>query len=324
MNFKTKAIAGSLCVRAILLNKKTPVFLSWAITERCNLQCKYCHAWRNKSPELSTDEVLKIIEGFSLRGTKIIKFTGGEPLLRDDITELLNCAHDVGMASILSTNGILFPEKADEIKKLDTVSISLDGPQDIHDYIRGKDSHQKVLEALKVAKKKKTSITISTTLNSLNVRSIGYVLSIAEKFDAKVFFQPATRRVLYGEEPNPVTPDIKEYRAAILSLMESKKRNKWIGNSMAGLRHLSHWPDKTVIACVGGKIICTLDSRGNINPCSRFTMQNNELNLIGRGIEYCLHKMYSPACGNCWCSSLVELNMISKFNVSALVNAIRM
>lgn len=324
MSFQEKFIIGSSCLRAILFNKKIPVFISWSITERCNLQCKFCHAWCRQSLELPTPRVWEIINTLSKMGTKMIKFTGGEPLMRDDITKIINYTHDLGIYTTLSTNGILFPEKVEEMNKLDRVSISLEGPEDIHNSIRGHGSYKKAIKAIETAKIKNIQVTISTTLNALDLTSIEYLLKLAEKFNAKIIFQPAIQICLYGEESNPIVPDVNQYRRVILNLIKLKKTNKFIGNSIAGLRHFFYWPDRTDINCVAGKIICRLDSQGRMKPCGRFDVENNTLDVIEKGIEDCFNQLRSPKCGNCWCSSFVELNLISEFNINAIVNAIGM
>lgn len=322
MNFKEKFILGSHCLKTVLFNRKIPIFITWSITERCNLNCKYCHAWQRESPELPMHQICEIITALSKMGTRMIRFTGGEPLLRDDIAEIINYASDLGISTSLSTNGTLFSKRIKEMRKLNRISVSIDGPEDIHDFIRGKDSHKKAMEALRVAKEKNIDMSISTTLNSFNLTSIEYLLGIAKEFNAKIFFQPATKIVLYGEEINPVSPDINHYRKVILSLIRSKKRNRFIGNSVTGLRHLYHWPYKKHINCIAGKIIYRLDCRGNINPCGRFILKDNKLNIIEKGIDYCFGLIHSPNCGYCWCSSLVELNLISKFSIDALANSV--
>jgi len=324
MDIKQKVILGIQCIRTLMFNKRKPIFISWAITARCNLRCEFCNIWQRQLTELKTGEVIKVIESFAKMGTKIIRFTGGEPLLRDDMPEIINYSRGLDILVTISTNGVLFPEKIKEIKRLDGVSLSLEGPEGIHDAIRGLGTYRKAMEALETAKKKNIPISIATTLTSLNLDSVQALFHIARYFKARIFFQPATQIVLYGEEPNPSSPDVNQYRAVILSLLKSKTKNRFIiGNSTAALKHLYNWPNKTAINCVAGKVICQLDPQGNLNPCSRFAMKNNGLNVIDKGVRHCFNQLYAPSCGNCWCSSLVELNLLSGYKLSAFSNAIK-
>jgi len=323
INIKKKIVLGLLCAKAILFKQRKPFFISWAITERCNLRCRYCNAWKSQSLELQTYQIIEIIKSLSKMGMKMIRFTGGEPLLREDIGTIINFCQTTGILTYLSTNGILLPKRIEEIRNIDSINLSLDGPEDIHDYIRGQGAHKKVIDAIELAKNNNVAISLSTTLSSANLSCIEYLLGIAKKYKIKIFFQPSSKIVLYGKEPNPVAPEANQYRQAISQLMRFKLRNKSIGNSMAGLKHLYNWPNKTYINCVAGKFICKLDSKGNVKPCSRFILKNNNLNITENSIKHCFNQLYSPYCGECWCSSFVELNLVLGFNMSALMNSLK-
>jgi MoaA/NifB/PqqE/SkfB family radical SAM enzyme len=323
MDFRTKIFLGSSFLRALLFNKRSPLLVSWSITERCNLSCQYCHAGHTQSPELPTGQVMNIIDSLKDLGTRLIKFTGGEPLLREDMVDIMNHAHSRGLAVILSTNGVLFQEKINKISKLDGVSLSLDGPEEIHDRIRGRGSYKKAIEAIKTAKEKHIPMSISATLNSLNLESVHYLLDCGKNFDSKVYFQPATRTLLYGKAMNPISPDVNGYRRAVLLLIDLKKKKNFIGNSMAALRHLYHWPNKTQINCMAGKIIVRIDAGGNIFPCPRSEKEENPPNILKKGLKSCFEGLTSPNCRDCWCSAFVEINMISRLNVSCIADALQ-
>ena len=323
MILKEKITLEWICLKTLLSGRKRPIIVSWSVTDRCNLQCKYCGVWQRKSTELKTSQILDAIKDLFKNGTRMIKFTGGEPLLKEDITTIINYACDLGIAVTISTNGILLPEKIKEIKRISGIFISLDGSESIQNSLRGTGSHAKALEAIKIAKEYSIRVSIAATLNSMNLNNIKYLLEIAKELDAKVFFQPSINIILGGNTPNKVSPEADRYKSAVLSLIEMKRTNKYIGNSAAGLKHLLHWPYKTDINCIAGKIIFRLDSSGNMNPCGRFPLRNSKLN-IKKGIDYCFEQLQPPFCGDCWCSSMVELNLIMAFNINALVNAIKM
>lgn len=120
---------------------KKPV-IAWNITRSCNLSCVHCYAsaTAEKAPdELTGEEARNLV--LSLTGYKVpvILFSGGEPLLRPDIFELIELAVSRGSRAVLSTNGILITAKtAARLKKigLSYVGISLDGLEEHHDRIR--------------------------------------------------------------------------------------------------------------------------------------------------------------------------------------------
>jgi molybdenum cofactor biosynthesis protein A len=110
-------------------------YLRIAVTDRCNLRCVYCMPeagvdFARHDALLQTDEILRVIRVASKLGVTKVRYTGGEPLVRSDILELIEGA--VGIAGIrtvhLTTNGVLLPGFADRLKRagLHGINISLD------------------------------------------------------------------------------------------------------------------------------------------------------------------------------------------------------
>ena len=98
-------------------------------TSKCQLQCPFCWGPNHEIPDgLSTQDWLNTIQFFAERGTDAIVFTGGEPLLRKDIVELLRFSKQMGMRVTLSTNTILLPSLAEKVLPMvDEVGIPMDG-----------------------------------------------------------------------------------------------------------------------------------------------------------------------------------------------------
>jgi radical SAM protein with 4Fe4S-binding SPASM domain len=115
----------------------------WNAGRRCNLRCAHCYsgsADRAYPEELTTAEGGALIDDLARFGVPVILFSGGEPLMRPDILELIARARKRGVRSVLSTNGTLItPALARELKRLDLsyAGISLDGLEDTHDRFRG-------------------------------------------------------------------------------------------------------------------------------------------------------------------------------------------
>ena len=121
---------------------KKPVVV-WNITKRCNLKCIHCYAHAKATPadnELTTEEGKALIDDLAAFGAPVILFSGGEPLMREDLPELAEYAVSKGMRAVISTNGTLItPEVARKLKEigLSYVGISLDGMEKTHDHFRG-------------------------------------------------------------------------------------------------------------------------------------------------------------------------------------------
>jgi radical SAM protein with 4Fe4S-binding SPASM domain len=121
---------------------KKPV-IAWNVTRRCNLHCAHCYTDsfdRQYEGELTTAEAKAVIDDLADFGAPVILFSGGEPLLRPDLPELVERAQARGIRSVISTNGtLLIHGVAQDLKDLGVsyVGVSIDGPQPVHDRFRG-------------------------------------------------------------------------------------------------------------------------------------------------------------------------------------------
>ena len=91
MKLRNKLKIAKETLEVKFLKKKIPIAVTWAITNTCNLQCRYCGRWKTNSDELSTQEAKIIIEQLAHAGCMRISFLGGEPLLRKDIRTACSC-----------------------------------------------------------------------------------------------------------------------------------------------------------------------------------------------------------------------------------------
>jgi cyclic pyranopterin phosphate synthase len=106
-------------------------YLRLSLTNKCNLNCSYCKRTdENDGDILTFDEIDKIVQLFSALGIKKIRLTGGEPLVREDILEIISlCKNKYNIQDVaITTNGILLESMAKNLKKagLDRVNISID------------------------------------------------------------------------------------------------------------------------------------------------------------------------------------------------------
>ena len=105
--------------------------LRMSLTQKCNLACTYCHheGERNPGPEMSGACACDILAAFARHGVRKLKLTGGEPLLREDIADVIRYAKDAGFTEVsLTTNGTLLEGCAGTLKKagLDRLNIGCD------------------------------------------------------------------------------------------------------------------------------------------------------------------------------------------------------
>lgn len=166
---------------------KKPVVV-WNVTRRCNLKCVHCYSHsedKNYGGELSFAEGKALIEDLSQFGSPVVLFSGGEPLIRPDILELIQYAVALGRRAVVSTNGTLINErmaaKLQEIG-LSYVGISLDGLEGVHDAFRGfQGTFQRVMTAIKNCQDVGLKVGLRFTINKRNHQDIPGIFDLVEE-----------------------------------------------------------------------------------------------------------------------------------------------
>lgn len=164
------------------------------VTGRCNLQCTTCYF--NASPSyhdpLGTEEMKQVINNLAAGGVTQVVVSGGEPLVRQDIFDLLQHARSLFRRIILLTNGIIL-RKYEICQRLaglvDRVQVSLDGgTPEVHEKIRGKGTFIPTIEAIKNLKRVGLFVNISMTLTRINIDNVVKVMALAEELEVPFDF----------------------------------------------------------------------------------------------------------------------------------------
>ena len=311
-------------LKARIFNTKTPLFISWVLTNRCNYSCPYCHSHGHEAEELTTQQALGFVERLARMGTKGVTLTGGEPLIREDLGRIVDRCVAQDIAVVLNSNGSMVVERIADIRNVRTVMLSLDGPEKIHDSIRGKGSFATVMGAVDCVKARGIKVCIGTTLSSLNLSSLDVIFKIARKNRLQVYFQPAEEYQLRHNELNSIVPSSDEYKRAIVAIMLEKKNNRFIGNSLSGLRYLYCWPEHhRPLKCYGGILFVRIDANGDVKICGKprgsFVLGN-----ILRNDFYDIFNYATPVvCEACWSASRVEFNKAMAFDLEAVLSMLK-
>jgi MoaA/NifB/PqqE/SkfB family radical SAM enzyme len=130
-----------------------PVLCNYYVTYRCNASCGFCDIWEKPSPYVTEENVFQNLSALKKLGVKVIDFTGGEPLLHQQIDKFLAKAKEMGFITTLTTNTLLYPKMAERLKGLiDMLHFSLDSPvKEEHDASRGVACFDFLMESIKVA-----------------------------------------------------------------------------------------------------------------------------------------------------------------------------
>lgn len=165
----------------------------WEVTSACNLKCIHCHASTfNRENELSTVEGKKLIDELArIKEFKMLVFTGGEPLVRPDLFELLHHARKAGFINVLATNGTLIDFKvACALKKagVHTAAVSIDSCREqVHNEIRKNElAFRRATEGIEALKKAGLKLQVNLTVMEHNLSHLEEIIECAERMEAGI------------------------------------------------------------------------------------------------------------------------------------------
>lgn len=317
--------AGVSLLKARILGQRVPLVVGWSLTNRCNLQCAYCTRWKEAGEELETEQILSIIDELAEMGVYSINFTGGEVLIREDIGIIIDYAKGKGINTGLSSNGLLIPQKIEEIKKIDSITLSFDGTEEAHNSQRCGGSYLYIPKAIEKAKEKGIHVKLHTVLTRNNIKLIDFILRFAEEKQTVVNFAVVEFNLFSApEDIKKLLPSKNDYRAAIKRLLLEKIRgNNIIGNSYGGLKHLYQWPKHKKIDCCAGKIYCRIEANGDLYPCTNLINKVKPGNCLKVGFRKAFKSLPVSSCGACWCDSRIELNQIYSLNLNSALDLMK-
>jgi len=239
---------------------KLSVYLS--MTDNCNLNCIYCYASKRSTEleSLKKSEYIRLVDDLNnISGPLNFTFTGGEPLLNNDIFYVANYAKIKANNISLLTNGILICESnVNKISELfGLIKISIDGSNKLtHEYHRGESSYDKTINAIDLLDKHNANYMISMTVTKKNIDDIE---SMSRKYGSRLTFAPL---FVAGKAKNKKELSIngEDYYNAL--------------NSVDEINPMGYLAESLVSAKCGKTIKCSIGDReisfspnGNVYPC---------------------------------------------------------
>ena len=159
-------------------SERRPIVV-WNITRACNLKCVHCYndsGVGKPSNEVTTAKAKEVLDDLAQFGAPSVLFSGGEPLMRPDLFELIEYAVGQGLRAVISTNGTLIaPDKAKLIKDLGVsyVGISLDGMGPVNDKFRGVDgAFERTVAGIRNCQQAGVRVGLRLTLTGQNVQDL--------------------------------------------------------------------------------------------------------------------------------------------------------
>jgi 12,18-didecarboxysiroheme deacetylase len=163
---------------------KKPIVV-WNTTRRCNLSCVHCYsqsANRCYPDELTTEQGLELLDDLGEFGAPVVLFSGGEPLMREDLLTLIAHAKKVGLRAVISTNGTLIDQqKAERFAELGLsyVGVSLDGMRETNDKFRHHEgAFDQAIRGIRFCQKAGVKVGLRFTINKRNVQDVADIFQL--------------------------------------------------------------------------------------------------------------------------------------------------
>jgi heme b synthase len=277
---------------------KAPRIIAWEITRSCNLSCAHCRAsaeFGHYAGELSLDQIKAVVDDIVTISNPIFILTGGEPLMRPDIWEIVDYVHEKGGMPVIGTNATLI---TDEIAaqmaehRIPRISVSVDFPTaEGHDEFRGEPGcFDATIEGIKIAKRHGVGVQINTTVTTLNAHLIDKIHDLAEGLGVDAFHIFMLVPTGRGEELLDKELPPEEYEKVLewayerqktsplhfkptdaphyyrIIRQKAKAEGKKVTREEYGLEAMTR-------GCLGGITFCFVSHIGDIQPCGYFDMQ---------------------------------------------------
>jgi radical SAM protein with 4Fe4S-binding SPASM domain len=256
-----------------------PLVISWNLTRKCNLKCPHCYinaTTQQLKTELTTEESKNLIDQICEVSRPLLILSGGEPLLRKDVFELVRYGAEKGLKMGLGSNGSLIDGVAVKNLKeagIETVSISLDShiPEQ-HDEFRGVNgSWEKAVRAIKALRENGVLVQVNTTVTQQNYDQIDDIMSLAEKLGVEnfhLFFLVPTGRGVKIADISPA-----KYEGMIKTAFAKAAKHKLNVRPSCAPQFMRIAKDmgldmrQWIRGCIAGLYYCRVYPNGDITPC---------------------------------------------------------
>ncbi|OJG97511.1 hypothetical protein RV18_GL000792 [Enterococcus termitis] len=260
------------------------------LTNKCNLHCVGCYSFddkRNVAPDMTTDEIYLALDQLEEVGITNLVFSGGEPLLRNDIVAIAKYAKEKCSISniVMITNGTVFNEaKILEISNfIDSVSVSLDTySAECPSFIRDEGIFSRIMRTVDFFKTTKVKVTILPTLHHGNMSDIHKYIELSDKTGVEISFSLLSG-CAEGELKDylPTELDIQSLSRYVLAGAVSLDDTQIGSNCLTAQDY-----------CGAGESLIAIGTEGNLYPCHMLMDDQLSLGNIrdGRISEYLSRK----------------------------------
>jgi mycofactocin radical SAM maturase len=250
---------------------RAPVNVTWEITLKCTMHCVHClsDAGPATDDELSTRECRDLVDQMAALNVFQVNVGGGEPFMREDFLELLRYAHDRGLVTCVSTNGMVIDQALSRrLSRLTMLylQVSLDGATaEINDAIRGRGTYNKIIDAMDCLASQEVPFSINTVLTRLNFPQLDDLRKLAKTYQADLRvsrFRPSGR----GKESKSWLGPDKDQLETFADWLNEHDLVR-TGDSFFCLTSENR-RSKGLDMCGAAKMTCSISPHGAVYPCA--------------------------------------------------------
>lgn len=292
------------------------MIISWNTTKACNINCIHCYrdAGTKQPDELTTAEGKKLIAEIAKAGFKILILSGGEPLMRQDIYELIAEAKAKGLRPVIGTNGTLItPEVVNRMKEagLAAAGISIDSlkPSE-HDTFRGcNGAWTQTLLGIAACREAGLPFQIHTTVSQWNQDEITQITDFAVSLGAvahHIFFLVPTGR---GKDIEDTTLKTAEYEALLERILDKQEQvqievKPTCAPQFMRIAAQRGMKPRFTKGCLAGTSYCVILPNGDVHPCPYLPMKagnvrEEDFDLIWQNSQLFNNLRHEPLKGGC-------------------------
>lgn len=302
-----------------------PFSATFAVTDRCNLFCSYCNCPALDPTDLPLADIAVLFDRLRAMGVCRLGITGGEPLVRKDLGEILALAKARRFFVCVNTNLTLYGRFPGRLADADLVFTSLDGDPAAHRANRGDDAYEGVIDAIRDLVRARTPVVAICVVTEENLGEAERLLAKADELGIRIHFQPQCSggELARGGYSGRVTDE--EFRAFWRRLVELKARGLPLASSRRYLEYLARWEDFGRVSfrdpaarCAAGRGFVYVDPRGNAHACPYTRGKLPPVNLLRDTWQRGWSR--ETPCTQCRIGPMLEFNLLFQHPVATALD----
>ena len=292
--------------KAHVLNETRPLNVSYFITNKCDLRCSYCTIpqTRGHMAQMSTAQIVRMLDDFHREGMIKFSCSGGEPLLRPDLGEVMQHAASLGAITSITTNGRLLAKRASSLTSLHTMLVSLDGNPDFQKGTKTNDVEE-LLAGIKVVRDLGVRVWLSSVLLEGSPAQMDFLISVAREYDLKILLQPFDNALI---EDQPFAQKLEQKKLNDIFDYMTTNAPERLANTPDYIDFVTSGKWLTPDMCLAGRRTCFINSNGDVFACLPILLRNGPtLNGLKVGWAEAFRGVTLDGCKPCRFPCMAEL-----------------